>query len=91
MNEMHTASAPAMPKVRISPDCENSSARNDSSAVPCASTQAGPTTRTAKRTASRLGVALAQADADGRHHLHAVGKAHHHDERRHDVEEEVEA
>ncbi len=24
-------------------------------------------------------VALAQADADRRHHLHAVGKAHHHD------------
>ena len=43
-----------MPKVRISPDWENSSAPNDSSAVPCASTHAGPTTRTAKRTASAL-------------------------------------
>ncbi len=37
-----------------------------------------------------LGVALAQADADGRDHLHAVGEAHHHHERRHDVEEQVE-
>ena len=36
-------------------------------------------------------VALAQANADRRHHLHAVGKAHHHDERRHDVEEQIEA
>ena len=46
--------APAIPNVRISPDCENSSARNDSSATPCASTQAGPTTCTAKRSASPL-------------------------------------
>ena len=43
-----------MPKVRISADCEISSARNESSATPCASTQAGPTTRTAKRTAWAL-------------------------------------
>ena len=43
-----------MPKVRISPDCEISSAANDSSAVPWASTHAGPTTRTAKRMASAL-------------------------------------
>ena len=35
-------------------------------------------------------VALAQPDADGRHHLHAVGKAHDHDQRRHDVEEQIE-
>ena len=35
-------------------------------------------------------VAFAQADADRRHHLHAVGKAHDHDERRHHVEEQVE-
>ena len=35
-------------------------------------------------------VALAQPDADRRHHLHAVGKAHHHDQRRHHVEEQVE-
>ncbi len=34
-------------------------------------------------------VAFAQPDADGRHHLHAVGKAHDHDQRGHDVEEEV--
>ena len=54
MKEMQTASAPAIPNVRISPDCENSSARNDSSAMPCASTQAGPTTWTAKRSASPL-------------------------------------
>ena len=53
-NEMPVASTPAIPKVRISPDCEMSSAANDSNAVPCASTQAGPTTRTAKRTASAL-------------------------------------
>ena len=51
MNEMNTASAPAMPNVRMRPDFENSSARNANSATPCASTQAGPTTRTAKRTA----------------------------------------
>ena len=43
-----------MPKVRISADCEMSSAANDRSAVPCASTHAGPTTRTANRTASAL-------------------------------------
>ncbi len=35
-------------------------------------------------------VALAQPDADGGHHLHAVGKAHDHDQRGHDVEEQVE-
>ena len=52
--EMQTASPPAKPNVRISADCENSRAPNDSSAVACASTHAGPTTRTANRTASPL-------------------------------------
>ena len=51
MKEMNTAIAPAMPKVRIRPDSENSRAQNASSAMPCASTQAGPTMLMAKRTA----------------------------------------
>ena len=50
-NEMKVAIAPASPNVRIRPDSDNSSAQKASSAVPCASTQAGPTMRTAKRTA----------------------------------------
>ena len=37
-----------------------------------------------------LGVALTQSNADRGHHLHAVGEAHHHDERRHHVQEQVE-
>ena len=44
--------APACPNVRIRPESENSSAMNDNKAVPCASTHAGPTTRTANRKAS---------------------------------------
>ena len=79
-----------MPKVRIRPDCENSSAGERQQRRAVRQHARRPTTRTAKRTASALAVALAQADADCRHHLHAVGKAHHHDERRHDVEEQVE-
>ncbi len=38
----------------------------------------------------KLGVALAQPDAERRDHLHAVGEAHHHDERGHDVQEKIE-
>ena len=53
VNEIKTDKAPAMPKVRIRPDSENSSARNDSKAVPWATTHAGPTTFTANRTASQ--------------------------------------
>jgi hypothetical protein len=37
-----------------------------------------------------LGITLAQANADGRHHLHAVGETHHHHQRRHDIQEQVE-
>jgi hypothetical protein len=59
--------------------------------VACASTQAGPHDAHGKAHGLRLGVAFAQADADGGDHLHAVGKSHHHDQRRHDVEEEVQA
>ncbi len=40
-------SAPAMPKVRISAESENSSAMKEAAAVAVASTQAGPTTSTA--------------------------------------------
>ena len=48
------AARPASPKVRIKSELENCSARNESPAVPCVSTQAGPTTITAWRNASYL-------------------------------------
>ncbi len=35
-------------------------------------------------------IALPQTVADGARHLHAIGEAHHHHERRHDIEEQVE-
>ena len=51
MKEMKVEITPASPNVRIRPDSDSSSALKASSAVPCASTQAGPTILTANRTA----------------------------------------
>ena len=48
---MIVARRPASPKVRIRSELENMSAMNEIPAVPCVSTQAGPTTSTAFRNA----------------------------------------
>ena len=51
---MTVAVRPASPKVRIRWELENCSATNESPAVQCVSTQAGPTTRMALRKAVYL-------------------------------------
>ncbi len=48
------ATSPASPKVRIRSELENCRAMKDTPAVACVSTQAGPTTRIALRSASDL-------------------------------------
>ena len=67
------------------------SAMNEMPAVPWVSTQAGPTTSMALRNAWYLSFAGDQPVARREGELHAVGEADHHDQRRHHVEEHVEA
>ncbi len=88
--DMMQESAPAQPKVRMRAESENSSVRNDRQAVPSVSTQAGPTVFSAYCSASILLGALDEPVAHREDDLHAVGEAHHHDERAHHVEEQVE-
>ena len=74
-NEMPIASTPAMPKVRISPDCEISKRRERQQRRAVRQHAGRPHHAHGKAHGLGLGVALAQADADGRHHLHAVGRS----------------
>ena len=86
------ASSPASPKARIRSDCENNK-RDERQRPPsaCVSTQAGPTTKSALRKAAYLSSPAISRSRAAKVSCMRVGEADHHDQRRHHVQEHVEA